>query len=525
MNFPNTQRTGTLGELAVESLFTSWSWTVGKDRIDVGYDHIVEPDRDKFLGARFLVQTKGSVSSVVHRTGVLRVPVSKSRLREYAKNPHPVFIVRATRSGVLYWVHAQEWCARNSGKIAGRGNVRVDIPLSNVLEDRASFEEYLSGIIPANVISEYSLPSQISARSRYLSSIDPRLSVEVSASRSGESYKISKGASEEPIDLHVQFKLAAATEGDLKGLNELRDFGLPLKVPVKDFQVTGSDLLPKIGMTRPIAGQIEISPARATSARVVLSTNASLGLTAQVALSVAMTRGEKGVAFSCDEPPIRSRFLLHADGAKVQCDINFSLAEDALADQPIASIRSLQEWGAWSEQALQHGRFYLTIEKNGSRMSTIADFSKTDLPGFLRYISMLSKVRALADYSGCGYVYRASDFGPDDSWAADAALRVLRGERVPSRIRKLSFSPGVNPAVIQQEDGPLYMETSFEIRLGQTRLINVPVLISFVGFRKSIRSDGEIEIEESDSSESWMMYRESSAVPDAAVGGQPVVAG
>lgn len=87
MNFTENQRTGVLAENVVESLFLSWFWTVGRDRIDVGYDLFVEPDRERFKGQRFLVQVKGTARQ---KRGAPTAKVSKSNLRKYAANRIPV---------------------------------------------------------------------------------------------------------------------------------------------------------------------------------------------------------------------------------------------------------------------------------------------------------------------------------------------------------------------------------------------------------------------------------------------------
>lgn len=107
MNYPDSQRIGRLGELDAERLFTDWSWTVGHDHLDTGYDLNVEPDIQAFHGHRFLVQVKGTADKGRRNTWV--APVSKKRLREYANNPLPVFLVRATTEGEMRWLHVQAW--------------------------------------------------------------------------------------------------------------------------------------------------------------------------------------------------------------------------------------------------------------------------------------------------------------------------------------------------------------------------------------------------------------------------------
>lgn len=63
MNYPLTQRTGALAEMIVAQLFVSWSWNVGRDQIDIGYDLFVAPAHDTYKGGRFLVQIKGTAKA------------------------------------------------------------------------------------------------------------------------------------------------------------------------------------------------------------------------------------------------------------------------------------------------------------------------------------------------------------------------------------------------------------------------------------------------------------------------------
>jgi hypothetical protein len=58
----------------VARLFVSWSWTVGKDHIDTGYDLNVEPSISEFRGHRFLVQVKATKQS---KRGKIVAHVSK----------------------------------------------------------------------------------------------------------------------------------------------------------------------------------------------------------------------------------------------------------------------------------------------------------------------------------------------------------------------------------------------------------------------------------------------------------------
>jgi hypothetical protein len=144
MNFASTERTGRLGEIDVERLFITWSWTVGKDLIDVGYDLTVEPDIAEFGGHRFLVQAKATAENKKH--GNVIAPIAKSRLRQYARNPIPVFIVRVTGDGALYWLHVQDWATAHGKRLSGDGTARINIPKTQRLEDKDDFVAYLKQI-------------------------------------------------------------------------------------------------------------------------------------------------------------------------------------------------------------------------------------------------------------------------------------------------------------------------------------------------------------------------------------------
>jgi hypothetical protein len=145
MTLPNNQKTGALGELDVERLFISWGWNVGRDRIDEGYDLFVSPDWSTYRGARFLVQVKGTAKR--KGKGAIVAPVSKLRLRQYAENPLPVFIVRVLADSSLYWLHAQHWTSSNLHRLSGTGTAGVRFEALHSLSDRDVFENYLGKVL------------------------------------------------------------------------------------------------------------------------------------------------------------------------------------------------------------------------------------------------------------------------------------------------------------------------------------------------------------------------------------------
>ncbi|WP_285446528.1 DUF4365 domain-containing protein [Xanthomonas sp. fls2-241-TYG-148] len=140
-NFPENTQIGVIAEDEVALLFTRWGWTVGRDRVDVGYDLYVEPSQDRYAGGRFLVQVKGAATTNKRKS--LVAPVAKFRLAQYGRNPIPVLIVRANQAGKLYWIHAQDWVAKNLGRLSGSGYAGVKLDLSNDLTNQARLERFL----------------------------------------------------------------------------------------------------------------------------------------------------------------------------------------------------------------------------------------------------------------------------------------------------------------------------------------------------------------------------------------------
>jgi hypothetical protein len=254
MNIPPSMMIGKLAEQDVARLFTSWLWNVGQDIVDTGYDLSVQPDTALFHGCRFLVQVKGTSRK---RRGRITAPVSKQRLRQYAVNPLPVFLVRSTAEGELYWLHVQPWAKQNVHQLKGSGDAQVVLPRDQRLHDKDGFVGHLAEILKPIAERRGAVADLARERSQHLSSVDPRLGVKVGLRDGAESYEIFAQSNNATFG----FELRPAT--DPKNIENLRDairFGLPATLDVDLFRMTGSELFPALGVGDIHHGRFSMGP-------------------------------------------------------------------------------------------------------------------------------------------------------------------------------------------------------------------------------------------------------------------------
>lgn len=249
MNFPLAQKTGRLGELAVEEIFTSWSWTVGKDFIDAGYDLSVQPDVNQFCGDRFLVQVKAT--TVHSKSGGIIAAVGKDRVRQYIRSRIPVFIVRVTADKKLYWIHVQEWAKHHPNHPKGPGNCNIKFPSSQILSDQQAFTEYLIEVFKSEAEKISSLPKLVEERSNYLSAIDSRLKVVVGINDGVQHFEISAKSEPVKLNLEIQTKNNSTVNQSLQ--NAVR-FGLPVNIEVDALSIKGTELTKELGLDSAVGG-------------------------------------------------------------------------------------------------------------------------------------------------------------------------------------------------------------------------------------------------------------------------------
>lgn len=450
MNFPDTQKTGALAEINVEALFIQWGWATGRDRIDVGYDLCVQPDKAMFKGHRFLVQVKGTASK---KKGGVVAPVSKARLRDYHINPTPVFIVRSTQDGSLYWVHAQEWTNANKHRLQGDGNASVKLPPANVLVDRESFTKKLSDLFAPLATKSESLVDLATDRGAYLSTIDPRFDVRVGTDGGNTTYHFS--ARGEDVEVPLEITPADAI-GGLQSLTDGVRFGLPFSVDVSQFRVTGSPVFSELGMDVHSPAKLEMEPAVERRGAVGLHPGDKFDLLAtEVHFPASLYFGSEGAAIrsSGEDSPLRLEIRsLRNPGRGFQTSITIGLHEELFRNRALRTITVLPQVGKWAEESLRARGFHLTATFSGKQVATWCRQNLApEQQRLLYFLNVIGKLHQVARALNSDIELEPDiDFSRSDLAAIRIAYKLLKGERL--RISPKDFamdsdeSSGVEPA-------------------------------------------------------------------------------
>lgn len=484
MNFPSTQRTGQLAELEVHTRFTSWSWTVGKDWIDTGYDLFVEPDLSMFNGARFLVQVKAT-----SRTNSRRVArVSKKRLREYAANPIPVFLLWRSADGTLHWMHMQPWLSANSKRLSGDGEAGVPMPSGQTLADKDDFVAYLRDVLKPSAEKVGAVGQLAVERSRYLSSIDPRLDVRVGLKSGAESYEISARA--DSVQVGMAFRAGDRSAEVVEALK----YGLPVSVDVDAFRATGSNLFDELGLNG-TRGQLSIEPSHSCPGKVTIFPGCQYSMQAKsVSISSNLYSGSGGFAIkgrsAGDVVDLSVRGDLRADGG-ARISVTANLIREALGSVPVADVDFLGDIADCAQECLTARALYFELSFRGERQKLIVDGDQfTPLEDFFLYVVALGRLHKTARALGSRFLLKGDErFSRDDVSDVHFAYRLLKGEvvRVDVDPVHVYMKETVNNSEIGA--GVFRIQTEIEFSLFGRRLGSFPVVLSLKGFRVEATSD------------------------------------
>ncbi len=503
MNFPDTQRTGALAEIDVERLFLSWSWNVGHDRIDAGYDLCVTPERGKYKGARFLVQVKGTAQR--KRKDTIVAPVSKARLRQYAVDVMPVFLVRATADGALYWRHAQPWAHLHRDRLRGSGNSGVRFDPVHRLIDRAAFEAYLAQVLPSATGEAF---TDLVGESRFLNSLDPRLGVRLSARNNAKTHEIF--ATSQDVDSQFTFRPMPSAQ-NLESLREAIEFGLPRSIEVENFALTGSPLFAHVGANGPNKGTLTINQTSRQSGAVRLFPGHQYSITAaEIALDADLFTGQKGAAITnelresvCDLS-IRLVPLLNSD----QATVNIGIRSSALTGRPIQHIDALRPLAAWSEQVATQGSMFLELSFNGGRAPLVAAGEVLDrLRPLLHWGRTLSRLHQVAKVLGSTLTLPPDvEFSAEDLGDIDLAYALLKGERRPIGLGPIEFLPVQSLDGIS--NGKFYCTTTLSLALLDQPLGDIPVVIELSDYVLEAMPDCRVRLDKGERGQAWISYAE-----------------
>lgn len=501
MNFPASQRTGLLSEQRVEHLFTEWGWIVGHDRIDAGYDLTVEPDRAQFGGHRFLVQVKGTLRN--GKRG-LTAQVSKKRLRQYAENPMPVFLIRSTPDGRLYWLHVQPWAKRSAKRLQGDGESGVRFDPNFLLSDKKKFVNYLLDVFQPPSKRQGALTEIIKDRETFLSSIDERIAVHLHADRRGETttlYARQRG----PIG-NFSFQ-PAQDPGNIGKLRDVMEFGFPDTIEVDDFRLSGSKLFKALGLDAAHQGQLTIQSALQIpiNVRFLPSLDPS-PLSRSLRFEATMFSGQKGFSVSNENHAsmLTLKMKLWEDTDHYRMEIGIKLRDGALSATPIQALHELDPFLDWAESVIDADGMTIEIgSKERARMPAPSNEAHNAL-AFFQHLAVLSKIHKIARALNSPLVLdNEIELSDRETFEIDLAYALLKGERREAN----GFSAevdGIDDQLIP-EDFVFQVCTSLTLTVGGQALGTIPVIVDLERFTIE-RSSRKQMLIGSPGSRAWVSY-------------------
>lgn len=493
MNLPQSQVTGAATESAVEHLFLSWGWNVGHDRIDDGYDLHVTPDRNIYQGFHFSVQVKGTVKNKPN--GLISAQVTKSRLRQYAEGFAPVFIIRATGDGSLYWIHAQHWAQANKNKITGNGRSAVKFEASKKLINRNDFEKYLSILFKSPPYRD-STPSASLHESFYLNTLDPHLQVKIVNGEHGKTHEVY--ATNESVISQMSF-LPITSEGNIKNLREAIEFGLPRSVEVEKFNLSGSPLLDHI-FEGSLKGTLSIKPTKGTPATVKIIPGRKISITSNVlSLKVERFNGAKGGAFTNERLDRYIDFAVQFphDIKNLSASINIQLGDLNANNTPAREIDFLRDLGNWADQLIAKDCFSIEIAIHGTQLQVLFSPKFTDeFRDFVLLSEAVSKIHLIAKSTNSGFVF-PSDFEitGTELQEIDFAYSVLKGESrdICLGTMEVTLREGFDINNCQGMD--LLVTTIFQLEIFGQTLCRLPISIELINFQlDTITNTGKLKL-------------------------------
>lgn len=507
MNFPENQRTAIVTEGNVSTLFSSWSWTVGKDEPDVGYDLFVEPDQVKFKGQRFLVQVKGTCKQA---TGSVAAYVKRSRLRQYAQNPLPVFLIRALSDGTLYWLHLQPWARQNPSELDGQGKARITLPAGQALNDKEAFVSYLSEIMKPESERMFALADLVDKRQRYLSALDKRFGVQASVENGIERYRIF--AKSKPATFGFDIKPAA----DPKNMQALKDavlLGLPGSLEVDTFRLKGSPLFSSIGLDQPSRGTLSLGSIPTGEVAACFYPGSQRPIDGvEFSVPALLFQGQRG--FSISNKAKESLFdltlktVFSDEGASV--NINLGFRDVAISKAPLKSHTALAAFGDWAQQALENDAVELELQLKAVCVPLpFHEGSLEDLYPLLYFAYRLGRLHKVAKRLNSSLVL-SDDYTLTEEEISDInlAYRLLKEERISVNVGPVDFdahTPPPDPI----PGAAFFMQSSLSIDIAGQHLGTIPVIVDFDGFSmEHLPASGKYRLVSNTGGKAWLYYDE-----------------
>ncbi|GLQ89038.1 DUF4365 domain-containing protein [Dyella flagellata] len=508
MNFSANQKIGVLAEHSVESVFLSWSWTIGRDRIDVGYDLIVEPNQKQFNGHRFLVQIKGTAS---RKKGKVIAPVAKSRLRQYAVNPIPVFLIRQTADGTKYWLHVQPWAKENEKRLSGNGEAGVPMHSDQVLDDQDAFVSYLAEIFRPPPQQEGAVRELVAQRNRFLSSIDPHCKVRMDVINGNEHYEISSFGKTIKIAAQID---AFESQEKIAEMRDAMRYGLPVTLGLKAIQFTGSKLLDALGINFSGPGSLMIASALNHDGNVSLISGSKRSIySKEFSIPSRIYLGHSGLGVTNEGRTGVVDFRLLADPINQfeNCvNINIGIRGERLSESPLRHYTDLKLLGEWAGDTLEKGSMQVELTFGGKRaLIPMPEGAAGEMGRLLVCARALGQLHEIARALN-------SDFTLSGEWILTGdeidniqlLYSVLRGERLEVTIKDFNFEID-NPSLVS--DYTLYtIKTTMSLSIGGGSLGDVPVAFDLENYHiEPIQNSSKCRMLSVDGSKAYLYHQES----------------
>lgn len=505
MSLPRNQQTGATAETVATLAFQRWGWNVGRDRVDDGYDLIVTPDRDRYKGHRFLVQVKGT--EIIEEPSSVRAPVERFRMRQYAADPDPVFVLRVLANGEIYWIHAQEWAERNAERIQGDGHVSILCDPKQDLRDRERFESCLLSVLGPLLADDRSL-AIVQAESQFLNSLDPRFGVRLSVSETGKEHQIF--ARQENVSTKLKFK-PSPSGSNFDTLREVFDYGLPGAIDVSEFRLEGSSLFEHL-QSGPLTGNLTISPLDRSrgSVRLYAGREPSPKF-ASLAIEADLTRGAKGTAISNKQYtyPIDLDFRFQLEEGMPNVNLSFRFRQELIVGKALQDFESLDAFAPWAEQALMNDALTIQLRFLESTMSFTLDKEQMELIyDLLCWVRNLGRLYRVARALDSAFILPTE---PTFTLAnvSDLALAysVLRGERPAIKLSAFEIAPAKECEL----PSPVFLRLTndWEFGLFDMPLGHIPVVIDLSNYEvEAIPGSTKKRVFPSDDANAYISYWE-----------------
>lgn len=514
MNFPASQKTGRRSELKLVDFFLGWDWNAGEDHIDSGYDLCITPEHSRYQGIRFPVQVKGTALS---GKGKPAADVSKKRLRQYAVDVLPVFIIRATPEGIYYWIHAQAWIRANPSALIGIGRSRVVFDLSQTLDDRAGFERYLD-----QVVRPLLARADVLAVGDQNRLIDPQALSNPATPRRKPGSAASKVPRPTPTppnpppvmgDAKLTFQ-PVRTEENMAKVREAIGYGLPRSFKVENFVITPPPGFPQAKGVDASHGQMTVRQLEPISGTVELCPGAKYTVVSQeLALASDLFSGTLGSGITNETYPssLDIKLLLTPDPKGIKLDAHLGIRASVIGGKPLKDFRDLRTLATWAEQVAAQDALQLSLNFAGERQQLPAFSPISPLLLVLQRIRCMSRLHMVARALDSPFVLPADlQIAESDLQDINLAFELLKGERKLVNLGPMEVD-GKSKRIKALIGKPLefFCTTNWEFELGGQRLGTIPIQIHLPEFEAhKVPGTSKVSITKGVNGKAWMTYAE-----------------